>query len=252
MTSNTATRELFAEIATIPCLIPENSVTIIITPAQWKQYWKVISKDISSSKSGIHFGHYIVGSKSDIISHYHSAHASVTLAHAIKLKRWSRGLSVMLEKTLGVTLVTKLCAILLMEGDFNATNKIVYGVRMLQNARNHNLMPEEIFSKKNRMADDGTLCKTLFFDIARQACVPVAIALVDASNCYDRIMHAMASLIFQAFGVPTTAIESMLGVIGKMKFFLRTGFGDSATFSGSGISIKTQGLCQGNGAAPVG
>ncbi len=40
----------------------------------------------------------------------------------------------MLEKTLRVTLVTKLRAILLMEGDFNATNKIVYGSRMIQTA----------------------------------------------------------------------------------------------------------------------
>jgi hypothetical protein len=39
----------------------------------------------------------------------------------------------MLEKTLGLTLVTKLRAILLMEADFNATNKIVYGVRMMDN-----------------------------------------------------------------------------------------------------------------------
>jgi hypothetical protein len=82
------------------------------------------------------------------------------LAHAIQLERWSHGLLVMLEKTLGVTLVTKLWAILLMEGDFNATNKIVYGTRMLDNARKHCLMPEEIFSKRNLMADDGTLCKT--------------------------------------------------------------------------------------------
>jgi hypothetical protein len=246
------TRELFAEIAAICHLVPENSVTIIITPEQWKQYWKVISKETFSSESGIHFGHYIVGSKSDIISHYHSARVLVILAHAIKLKRWSRDISVMLEKTLGVTLVTKLRTILLMEGDFNATNKIVYELRMLQNARNHNLMPEEIFSKKNRMVDDGTLCKTLFFDITRQTHIPAAIALVDASNCYDRIAHAMASLVFQAFGVPTTAIESMLGAIENIKFFLHTGFGDLATFSGSGISIKTQGLCQGNKAAPAG
>jgi hypothetical protein len=158
----------------------------------------------------------------------------------------------MLEKTLGITLVTKLRAILLMEGDFNATNKIVYGVRMLQNARKHNQMPEEIFSKKRRMADDGTLCKTLFYDIARQTCVGAAIASVDASNCYDRIAHAMASLIFQAFGAPITAVGSMLGAIENMKFFLRTGFGDSTSFLGGGISIKTQVLCQGNGAAPAG
>ncbi len=37
-----------------------------------------------------------------------------------------------------------------------------------------------------------------------------------------------------------------------MKFFLQTGFGDSKTFAGGGISIKTQGLTQGNGASPDG
>jgi hypothetical protein len=102
------------------------------------------------------------------------------------------------------------------------------------------------------MAGDDTLCKTLFYDITRQARVLVAIASVDASNCYDRIAHAMASMIFQAFGMPATAIESMLGAIENMKFFLCTGFGDSKTFAGGGISIKTQGLCQGNGALPAG
>ncbi len=61
------------------------------------------------------------------------------------------------------------------------------------------------------MANNGTLCKTLFYNNTRQARVPVAIASVDASNCYDRIAHAIASMIFQAFGMPTTAIESMLG-----------------------------------------
>jgi hypothetical protein len=35
-TSDAATRELFAEIAAIRRLVPENSVTIIITPEQWK------------------------------------------------------------------------------------------------------------------------------------------------------------------------------------------------------------------------
>ena len=121
---------------------------------------------------------------------------------------------------LGVTLVTKLQAILLMEGDFNAANKMIYGIRMMKNVRDHNLMPEEIFSKCNRMADDGTLCKTLFYDITRQARVPAAIASVNALNCYDRIAHVMASLVFQAFGVPTTAIGTMLGAIKNMKFFL--------------------------------
>jgi hypothetical protein len=239
-------------VAKIRQRVPQDSVSICITPQQWKQYWQAVNEETSSSESGLHFGHYVVGSASDIISYYHAARVTVVIAHAIQLERWSRGLSVMLEKTIGVTLVTKLRAILLMEADFNATNKIIYGNRMMEKARKYNLMPEEIFSERNRMADDGTLSKTLFCDLARQARVPAAIASVDASNCYDRIAHAMASLVFQAFGVPLTAAETMLGTIENMKFFLRTGFGDSTSFAGGGISIKTQGMCQGNGASPAG
>ncbi len=44
----------------------------------------------------------------------------------------------------------------------------------------------------------------------------------------------------------------MLSTIQDMKFFLRTGFGDSKVYVGSTDGKKTQGLCQGNGAAPAG
>ncbi len=73
---------------------------------------------------------------------------TIVLAHAIQSERWSRGLSVMLEKTLGVILVTKLRAILLMEADFNLSNKIMYGIRMMNQAQKHNMMSKEIYSKK--------------------------------------------------------------------------------------------------------
>ena len=72
-TSDAATLELFAEIAHIRRLVPACSVSIVITPDQWKQYSNVVNKETSLSESGIHFGHYIVGSKSDIILHYHAA-----------------------------------------------------------------------------------------------------------------------------------------------------------------------------------
>ena len=43
--SDKATRELFDKLATIRKLIPKDSVSITITPEQWKQYWKVVSKE---------------------------------------------------------------------------------------------------------------------------------------------------------------------------------------------------------------
>jgi hypothetical protein len=75
----------------------------------------------------------------------------------------------MLEKIRGCSVVSKLPFILLMEADFNAINKIIYGRRMLQNVCRHGCMQDEIFSKKNRTADDGTMAKVLFFDISQQS-----------------------------------------------------------------------------------
>jgi hypothetical protein len=162
----------------------------------------------------------------------------------------------MLEKIFGCSLITKLRSILLMEADFNATNKTIYGIRMLANARRYHLMPEEVFSEWNHLADDGTLSKIIIFDIARQLRRPMGLALVDANNCYDRIAHPMASMVFQAFGVPTGPIRSMLTTLQEMRFFLRTGYGDSTGYVGGnkGLSItavKNQGMCQGNGASPA-
>jgi hypothetical protein len=127
---------------------------------------------------------------------------------------------------------------------------------MLSNVRKYKLMPEEVYSKRNCLADDGTLSKILCYDIDRQLRWPAGLASVNADNCYDRICHPMASMIFQAFGVPMPAIKSMLSTIQDMKFSLRTGYGNSAGYAGSADNtsmdpIKTQGMCQGKGALPA-
>jgi hypothetical protein len=71
--SDSATKELFAEIVAICHHIPENSIPITMTLAQWQQYWKVVNEEMLLSELGLHFGHYIVGCKSDLITHYHAA-----------------------------------------------------------------------------------------------------------------------------------------------------------------------------------
>lgn len=113
-------------------------------------------------------------------------------------------------------------------------------------------MPEEIFSERQRMAEDGILAKVLFYDISRQLRAPAALASVDAANCYDRVAHAVASLVFRAFGAPLTMTTSMLTAIQEMKFFLRTPYGDSDKAVGAKIHLRTQGFMQGNGASPAG
>ena len=44
----------------------------------------------------------------------------------------------------------------------------------------------------------------------------------------------------------------MLSTIEEMKYYLITAYRDSKNYRGNKISVKFQGLCQGNGAAPAG
>jgi hypothetical protein len=113
-------------------------------------------------------------------------------------------------------------------------------------------MPDEIFSEKQLMAEDGILSKTLFYDISRQLRAPAALASVDASNCYDHVAHAVASLVFRAVGAQLPMTLSMLTAIQQMQFFLRTAFGDSDKAIGSRLHLRTQGFMQGNGASQAG
>ncbi len=244
-----ATRELCEECARIRLNVPKNSICTTINKDEWRDHWKRAKEDTSSSFSGRHFGHYKGGRTSDYISHFQAVLSSLIFHRGIVLERWAVGLSVMLEKIFGCRLVTKLRSIFLMEADFNAANKIIFGNRLLANVRKYNLMPGEIYSEQGRTADEGTLAKVLVFDIARQFKISTGVASVDANNCFDRIAHAMASMVFQALGTPPAAAEAMLSTIQEMKFFLRTAFGDSKSFAQSTIEIKTQGMCQGNGAA---
>ncbi len=100
-----------------------------------------------------------------------------------------------------------------------------------------------MYSEKNRLADDGTLAKVIFYNIVCQSQRPAGITAVDADNCYDQIAHLIASLVFQSMGIPITATMSMLSTIQDMRFYLRTGYGDSKEFTQSTDRIKIQGLC---------
>jgi hypothetical protein len=127
-------QELFKAIAEIRKEVRENTFLTNITHRQWADFWGKSKEETLPSRSSRHFGHYIVGALSKIISHFHAVKTSIVLRQGISLEHWSQGLLVMLKKVKGCSLVSKLRSILLMEADFNCANKILYGVRMLNNA----------------------------------------------------------------------------------------------------------------------
>ncbi len=106
-----------------------------------------------------------------------------------------------------------------MEANFNATNKIIHRHQTLDTIWKYRLILEEDFSKKNCLPDDSTLAKVLFYDIVWLTCLPVGISAVNADNCYNRITHPIALLVFQALGVPKEAASFMCSMIHQdMKF----------------------------------
>jgi len=92
----------------------------------------------------------------------------------------------------------------------------------------------------------------LLADLSLQRRHPLVVACEDFARCYDQIAHCPASLACQRLGVSPEVMSTIFFTIQFMKFYLRTAYGDSATFYGGGLSQHPfQGVCQGNGAGPA-
>lgn len=96
------------------------------------------------------------------------------------------------------------------------------------------------------------LIKILFYDIASQLKVPAALASFDATNCYDRVAHAVSSIIFHALVHRYQPAGWYTQLTKICSFFLCMAFQDPAKSVGAKVYPKTHGYIQRNGAAPVG
>jgi hypothetical protein len=89
-------------------MITKDTISTHVTKEDYQCQWKACRESTSSLISGKRFGHYIAGTQSDHISHFHALNATLVTNRGIVLDRWARGLLVMLEKMFGCTLITKL------------------------------------------------------------------------------------------------------------------------------------------------
>ena len=215
-------------------------------------FWRRTRVKTSSPLSGRHFGHYKAASRSNRLSEVHASFQHVASKSGLRLKRWSQGLTVMLEKIEGNIRVDKLRAILLMEADFNQVNKLMFGHRMIKQSEAHNRIPDEAYgSRASLNAILVAVNRRLVIDIFKQKRRCGAIAGVDAAQCYDRIVHSLSILLCQKEGAPLSSCLMMFGIIQCMTYFIRTTFGDSKGSYGGHQETPFQGTCQGNGASPA-
>ena len=248
-----ATKLILEEIGRLGAkIINGDESEIVITSEDFKRFWRRVSEFTSSSMSGVHYGHYKAAIQNDTISAVLALQLTVVARSGIPPENWSVGLQVMLEKIAGVCLVEKLRAIQLYEADFNCYNQFVFGRHAMQTLTSSGYIPEELFSQKGSTAEDAKFDKTLMADLSRQARHPMIVTSADAAYCYDRVNHVIMSLVWLVLtngNIP--AIVAALLCLQTMRFFQRTGFGESKTFfGGPSHFLYMMGLGQGNRAAP--
>jgi hypothetical protein len=107
-----ATKLILVEIGKLGVkLINKEGTENVITPEDFMQFWKRVGEFMSSSMSGIHYGHYKATIQCNISTRVLAQQLTVVAQSGIPPESWSVSLQVMLEKIAGVCLVEKLQAI---------------------------------------------------------------------------------------------------------------------------------------------
>jgi hypothetical protein len=216
------------------------------------QGWCKSREHTAAGPSGLHFGHFIAACKHPELQTIEWQMATYPLRSGYSPQRWQQGVEVMLLKQQNNFNIQKLRAILLFEADFNFNNKRIGRSLMWRAEDARWLAPEQYGSRKAYSAIDHCLNKQLSYDILRQYRQAGAICINDMKGCYDRIVHSVASICMQRWGMPMEPIRMMFYTLQHLKHFVRTAFGLSKSFfqANDVNQLAIQGIGQGNGAGP--
>ncbi len=199
----------------------------MITMEDFQKYWQRVDERTLSSFSEVTFSHYKAAAFHYMLSAMHAAYLTACARKGIPLKRWGVTLTVLLKKIIGNNFVHKLRAIYLLEADFNWMNKMLFAKRMIGMALERKLIPGECISKRGSNCISAVMTKIFICDESRIHHHDAVFEGCDFADCYDRIPYNVAGVSLRAWGVPQLAINILLKFMETMRFFLRTGFGES-------------------------
>jgi hypothetical protein len=227
-------------------------IQVEMSSSSFAQGWLKCREHTAAGPSGLHFGHFMAACKHPQMREIECSMANFPLRSGYSPERWQHGVEVMLLKQFNNFHVSKLRAILLFEADFNFNNKRIGRSLMWQAEDMGWLAPEQYGSRRSHSAIDHCLNKRLSFDLLRQYRQSGAICVNDMKGCYDRIVHSVAALCMQRWGMPKAPIRMMLHTIQHLKHYVRTAFGKSDSYfeANKVHPVAIQGIGQGNGAGP--
>jgi hypothetical protein len=222
-------------------------ISKVISTQSYRDRWKKMKPNTSSSPFGPTFVHYIAGSRDQHIAEFDATMANILYASGYSPEVWIKMVDVLIPKKSTLSAIKKLCIIVLFHALFNMNKKRI-GRAMVANAERLNQIPWEAYgSCKCHRSIECAANKVFTTNIARQEHCSIALCSNDAKSCYDRILHAIATICIRRVGVPNKICLMMFGTLAKVKHYIRTTYGDSTTLY-SCIQIPFQGIYQGNGA----
>jgi hypothetical protein len=122
-----ATTTLLEAIGELGATHMDDVVDTSMNTNQYQNICRRMKERTSSSRSKMHFGHYIATAESTILLRGMALKISLTSNWGCPPDRWRNVLMVMLEKKVGAILIPKLRAILLKEADNNMHDGHVFG-----------------------------------------------------------------------------------------------------------------------------
>lgn len=122
----------------------------------------------------------------------------------------------------------------------------------MANAEKFQQLPSEQFARKHHRAQVVALNKHLTCDILRLTWTPRALCSNDAKQCYNRLVHSVATFALWKLGVPQAPIACMMRTLQQLTHHVCTAHGDSLLSRPSNTGEKPiHGIGQGNGAGPA-
>jgi hypothetical protein len=243
-------KELLHELRRPECVRKQGPISITATAAEHVRGWK-ITKEKSAEPSGPSMAEVKAASQDPILAEIDTFMRNLPYTKGFSPRSWQLITDVEILKKAGVYDVEKMRTIQLMHAVFNMNNKKL-GRDMMRSAEASQILAREQFgSRKNHQSITAALNKRLTMDLLRQLRQAGALCSNDAKSCYDRIVHAIASLALRRTGMPSEPVRSMFLTLQKAAHRVTTAYGISKQTYGTNLMIPYQGVGQGNGAGPA-
>eukprot|EP00957_Ditylum_brightwellii_P210443 15364982-Ditylum_brightwellii.AAC.1 len=212
---------------------------------------KIQNETTSASLSGHHYGHYKAILDLNDLCLVHAQMMSIHWLAGFALSHWEQAIDCMYEKFPGVPKIEILRLIVILEGNMNASLKIIWNHHLVPIVEQTKfLSPVQFGNRKGCMVLDALLMKIVTMDCIRLFRLNGAILNNDAATCYNRMMPELMAVHLQALGLPDNATKTSVLLNQKAKYHIKTTAGVTEEFYQYMPDCPSFGEVQGKGSSP--